>query len=158
MEQKEGKYIPSKFSKYLLQIHDNVYLMGRGITKATDKIIPGKMERRDYAMRTRVNQLLDGELPDEELTKLGLQTSGLKGGYMLSLGLTGGGIATLNPIIVLGGLTSGALSRLHQNAMSKNLKNQIYKMTGDERKELKEFLKDKDTYQFRDVLYQKFGF
>jgi len=157
MEQKEGKYIPIKISKYM-QIHaDNLYVMGRGITKATDRIIPGKRDRRDYAMRTRVNRLLDGELPGEELTKLGFHASFVKNDYIGSLVCTAGGIF-LDPalFIVAGGF--GALGVIHQLAMSKKIKNQIDKMTGDERKELKELLKDKDTYQFRDVIYQKLRF
>jgi hypothetical protein len=157
MEQKDKKYGSSKFSKYI-DIHlDNLYVIGREITKATDKIIPGKRERRDYALRTRVSQLLDGELPDEELTKLGFQGGLVKGNYISTLGFTAVGIFLDSLFFVLAG-TTGALGVLHQLAMSKKIKNKIEKMTEEERKKLKEYLKDKDTYQFREVLHKELGF
>lgn len=74
MEQKDKKY-SSKFLKYMGLINDNLYVLGREITKITDKIIPSKREKRDYAIRTHINKLLDGELSDEELFKLGFQAS-----------------------------------------------------------------------------------
>ncbi len=155
MDKKEGGYGAKTAMRYLF---DQTYLIGREITKATDKIIPGKRARRDYTLRTRVNQLLDGELPDEELTKLGFQTSYVKSGYTGSLVFITIGIATLNPVVLISSVGMGAVSVLHQLAMSKNLKNTVEKMSEEERKELKEFLKDKDTYQFRDALYTELRF
>jgi|GEM_PF-1374284 len=158
MDQKDKKYSSGKFSKYM-DIHlDNLYVIGREITKATDKIIPSKRKRRDYLLRTRVNQLLDGELPDEELTKLGFQGGFVKGGYTSTLVFTAIGIVFPNPLIFVLAGTDGALTIIHQLAMSNKIKNQIDKMTEDERKKLKEYLKDKDTYQFREVLNKELGF
>jgi hypothetical protein len=153
----KGKYI-QKIAKYTEQLYDNVYLMGKWITKITDKMIPGKIERRERALRTYVNKLLDGELTDEELVKLGFQASNVKGTYVSALGMTAVGIATLNPLLFVCAGGAGVLGVLHQTKMSKNLKNEVDKISEEQRKELKELLKVKDAYQFRDVLYNGFGF
>lgn len=157
MEQKDKKY-SSKFLKYMGLINDNLYVLGREITKITDKIIPSKREKRDYVIRTHINKLLDGELSDEELFKLGFQASGVKSGYTTALGMTAAGIATLNPLIFVCAAGSGTLSLLHQGVMSKGIKNVIEKLSEEDKGKLKELLKEKDVYEFRDTLYQTFKF
>jgi hypothetical protein len=154
----QNTYTSNKFRKFLGHINDKSYIMGRELTRMTDKIIPGKRERRDYALRTRINQLLDGELSDEELTKLGFQASGVKSDYTAALGFTAVGFATLNPIIFICAAGAGTLGVLHQLAMSKGIKEVIEELPKEEREKLKELIKEKDVYEFRDILYKELKF
>lgn len=160
LEKKVNYYIDlanESLMKYGKNLFDFFYPYGKWLTKATNAVIPWKKEKRDYAIRTAMNKLLDGEkLSAEEETSLSFQASGVKTAYGGAAGSLIASGASKNPIFLVLGATVGGLGLLHQSVMLKKLENIMENLSDKEKKTLKEAIENMDTYQMRDAIYETF--